>query len=78
MIWLVVGFILGASPALFIGWYGREILTLLRKKEEKAEPYVTNPYIASKPYKSEDTIIQPKTPQQLQNESYERIKRGDV
>lgn len=80
MIGFIVGWIIGSSIAIFIGWFGRELIQIARslKPKEKTDPYVTNTYLPSKPYNNTDVIIQPKTPQQIQMETYEKIKRGDV
>ena len=79
---LVIGFLLGAVPALFVGWFGREVIMTGRRMmsifEQKPVPSVTNPYVRPRPGSSPDVIIQPKSPQQLQMEAYEKLKRGEL
>jgi hypothetical protein len=78
---MFLGFLLGFTIALFIGWFGREIIQSIRdiraKLADKPQPGVTNTGIPARPYQSTSSIIEPKTPQQLQTELNERLKRGE-
>lgn len=72
--------LLGISIGLFIGYklqyISGKVRDLLSKEEIK--PFVTNPYIEAKPYNTSNAIVTPKSPQQLQQEAFEKAKRGEL
>lgn len=81
MVWLIAGILIGVSVGFHAGWYGKQMLAILKElkeREPEPEPKVVIPtppeYAAIN--NTSSAFINPKTPEVMRYEEEQRIRRA--